>query len=63
MTECPSEISICSTTVCANEILYVPDLVKDERFKELPVVSGEPYIRAYCGMPLINPEGYTLGTL
>ena len=63
MTECPSEISVCSTTVCANEILYVPDLTMDERFKNLPVVAGEPYIRAYCGMPLINPEGYTLGTL
>ena len=63
MIECPSEISVCSRTVCANEILYVPDLTKDERFKELPIVAGEPYIRAYCGMPLVNPEGYTLGTL
>lgn len=63
MTECPPEISVCSTTVCANEILYIPDLTQDERFKDLPGVAGEPYIRAYCGMPLINPEGYTLGTL
>ncbi len=43
--------------------MYVPDLTRDARFKELPVVAGEPYVRAYCGMPLVNPEGYTLGTL
>lgn len=63
ITECPTEISVCSTTICANDILYVSDLTQDERFKNLPVVAGEPNIRAYCGMPLINPEGFTLGTL
>lgn len=63
MAECPTEISVCSTTVCANDILYVPDLTKDARFKDLPSVAGEPYIRAYCGMPLINPDGFALGTL
>ncbi len=63
ITEIPTEVSVCSTTICANEILYVPDLTEDERFKDYPGVTGEPYIRAYCGMPLINPEGYALGTL
>ena len=63
ITECPTEVAVCSTTICSNDIMYVPDLTKDNRFKDLPVVSGEPYIQAYCGMPLINPEGHTLGTL
>ena len=63
MTECPREVTVCSTTICANDILYVPDLTKDERFKDLPIVTGEPNLRAYCGMPLINPEGFALGTL
>lgn len=63
ITECPAEITICSTTICANDILYVPDLTKDARFKELLPVAGEPYVRAYCGVPLINPEGFALGTL
>jgi len=61
--EIPVEASCCSTTICANEILHVPDLTKDARFKDVPYVAGEPFIRAYCGMPIINPEGYTLGTL
>ena len=63
VTEIPPEVSVCSTTICANEILYVPDLTKDARFKELASVAGEPYLRAYCGMPLINPDGFALGTL
>jgi adenylate cyclase len=59
----PRQISICSTTICGNDILVVPDLTKDERFSDNATVTGEPYLRLYCGMPLINAEGYALGTL
>ena len=61
--ECPAEVSVCSTTICANDILYVPDLTQDERFRDLPIVTGEPYLKSYCGMPLINMDGFVLGTL
>lgn len=53
----------CSTTLCQSDLLVVPDLRKDDRFRELSYVAGEPYCRFYAGMPLINPEGYALGTL
>jgi adenylate cyclase len=62
-TECPREITVCNTTICSNDLLYVPDLTRDPRFADLPIVTGEPHIRFYCGMPLINREGYALGTL
>ncbi len=62
-TALPRQISICTTTICGNDILVVPDLTKDERFCNNATVTGEPYLRLYCGMPLINPEGYALGTL
>jgi class 3 adenylate cyclase len=62
-TECPREITVCSATVCANDLIYVPDLTIHERYKDLPIVTGEPHIRFYCGMPLINRDGYALGTL
>lgn len=62
-TALPRQISICTTTICGNDILVVPDLTKDERFRDSAIVTGEPYLRLYCGMPLINPEGYALGTL
>mgnify|MGYP003393105826 CR=1 FL=1 len=59
----PREMSICSATICGNDLLYVPDLTLDDRFSRNPVVTGPPHLRMYCGMPLINPEGYALGTL
>jgi adenylate cyclase len=61
--ECPREVTVCSTTICSNDLLYLPDLTKNERFKDLPIVTGEPYLRFYCGMPLINRDGHALGTL
>ena len=61
--ECPREITVCNTTICSKDLLYVPDLTRDPRFKDLPIVIGEPYLRFYCGMPLINRDGYALGTL
>ena len=48
---------------CQSDLLVVPDLHEDDRFRELSYVAGEPYCRFYAGMPLINPEGYALGTL
>ena len=61
--ESPREITMCNATICGNDLLYVPDLTIDERFKNSPLVTSEPYIRFYCGMPLINREGYALGSL
>lgn len=39
------------------------DLVADTQFADQDAVKGEPHFRFYCGMPLINPEGYALGTV
>src|SRR4028119_1679910 len=61
--ECPREMTVCSTTICSNDLLYVPDLEADDRFRTLPIVTGEPLLKFYCGMPLINREGHALGTL
>lgn len=62
-TECPRDMTICAETICRHDLLYVPDATKDERFRDCGTVAGEPYVRFYCGMPLINPEGFALGTL
>lgn len=53
----------CSTAICQSDLLAVHDLSRDERFANQPVVKGEPHFRFYCGMPLVNPEGYALGTV
>jgi adenylate cyclase len=59
----PRELSICSAVLCGSDLVVSPDLTKDERFRDNPLVTGEPNLRFYCGMPLINPQGYALGTL
>jgi adenylate cyclase len=55
--------TVCSTTICQSDLLVIPDLAEDERFSKLPYIGTEPFFRFYCAMPLINPEGYALGTL
>jgi len=61
--EAPRDTTICAVTVCRTDLLVVPDLAADERFSDYPHVVGEPHFRFYCGMPLINPQGYALGAL
>ena len=59
----PRELSICSATICGSDLIVSPDHAKDPRYQDNPGVTGEPNLRFYCGMPLINPQGYALGTL
>ena len=59
----PRELSLCQTTACGSDLVVIPDMTKDERSAHRPSVTGNPHYRFYCGMPLINPEGFSLGTL
>lgn len=63
ITEVPRGAVCCAHTVCRSDLLVVPDLTQDQRFSNLPFVATEPFVKFYAGMPLINPEGYALGTL
>lgn len=61
--ETPKDISFCSHAIQQEDLFIVPDTLKDPRFKENPMVVGEPHIRFYTGAPIINEEGFALGTL
>ncbi|MEO5942438.1 MAG: GAF domain-containing sensor histidine kinase [Ferruginibacter sp.] len=58
------EYSFCShALVDPDKMLIVEDSRMDERFQHNPLVTGDPGIVFYAGVPLINKEGFGLGTV
>ncbi|MFN3754161.1 sensor histidine kinase [Flavobacterium sp.] len=61
--ETPKNVSFCAHAIQSDEIFIVEDAREDNRFKNSPLVTEDPNIVFYAGIPLMDAEGFSLGTL
>ena len=57
------DVSFCAHALGRSEVFVVADARADPRFADNPLVTGEPHIRFYAGVPLRSPVGQDVGTL
>lgn len=57
------ESAFCAHAILTNAPLIIRDATQDPRTFDNPLVTGEPFIRFYAGVPLHSSEGLALGTL
>jgi diguanylate cyclase (GGDEF)-like protein len=62
-TQTSRDISFCGHAILDHEPLVVGDATKDPRFHDNPLVTGEPHVRFYVGVPLYSVDRMPLGTL
>lgn len=61
--ESPRDISFCGHAIVSDDAIFIiKDARLDERFIGNPLIEEAGSI-FYAGVPLVNPEGYALGTL
>lgn len=61
--ETSRDAAFCAHTIQENRVFIVPDALQDPRFAHNPLVTGDPFIRFYAGVPLTDKDGHNLGSL
>jgi diguanylate cyclase (GGDEF)-like protein len=59
----PRSVSFCGHAILSDGPFVVADATQDPRFHDNPLVTGEPFVRAYAGQPLRAPDGKRIGSL
>jgi diguanylate cyclase (GGDEF)-like protein len=61
--EMSRQTGFCAYAISQDGPLVVPDCLKDPRFADSPLVTGENALRFYAGQPLHAADGSCVGTL
>lgn len=61
--ETPRDGAICPHVLEQDGLFSVADAREDKRFASSPLVTGDPHIRGYAGLPIREPGGEPIGTL
>uniref|UniRef100_Q01WP9 histidine kinase n=1 Tax=Solibacter usitatus (strain Ellin6076) TaxID=234267 RepID=Q01WP9_SOLUE len=56
-------VSFGAHTILQPDLLIVPDAGEDARFAKNPLVTGDPHVRFYAGVPVLNEGGAAVGAL
>lgn len=57
-------VSFCAHAILEpNQVFIVPNPAEDPRFADNPLVTGDPKIAFYAGVPIFTDGGYAMGTL
>jgi serine/threonine-protein kinase len=59
----PRDLSFCGHCIAHHDALVVEDTLLDPRFADNPLVTGEPHLRFYAGVPLLVEQGSSVGAL
>jgi len=57
------DLAFCAHAILENNLFEINDATQDDRFQNNPLVTSDPNIRFYAGMPLTMANGLNIGTL
>jgi anti-sigma regulatory factor (Ser/Thr protein kinase) len=63
VSETARSVSFCAHAMRQRSLFVIPDARADPRFRDNPMVTGEPRILFYAGASLISREGQPLGSI
>ncbi len=61
--ESPRDWAFCNQTILQRDVFMVENLARSEEFAANPAVVGGPKFRFYAGAPVIDADGFALGSL